>query len=373
MPKTITNAPRDYAWGSTTLLAQLTGRTPSGAPEAEVWFGDHPSDPAELVEGGSLAELTGGTLPFLLKLLAAGAPLSLQVHPTKAQAEAGFAAQGGVPGDNYAEANHKPELIVALSETFEALCGLSAVADSSAVFQLLPQDDGVREVLRRLESDALSDVIAWALSPEAHTATREVCRALATAEVPPVAPAPGVQSAAARVGMLQEVARHYPGDGGVIVAGLMNYLVLAQHEALYLGAGIVHAYLSGLGVEIMAASDNVLRGGLTTKRVDVPELMRIMVAEPTAVAILPPGGEYPAPVPDFTLTRTPLAAGARLTLVDGAPVIVLVTAGEASVSTSAGMATACVGEAVYLGASEMQRTVTTREGATIFVASTKLI
>ncbi len=374
MPVTITNVPRDYAWGSTTLLAELTGRAATGDPEAEVWFGDHASDPADLADGRSLADLTGGSLPFLLKLLAAGSPLSVQVHPTKAQAEAGFAAQGGVPGANYADANHKPELIVALSETFEALCGLSPVDESIEGLRLVPQNAGVLEVIRRLESDALGDVIAWALSPDAHDAVADVCLALSQAEIAAPEGAFGKQGTAARVRMLQRVAEQYPGDGGVVVAGLMNYVVLARDEALFLGAGIVHAYLAGLGVEIMAASDNVLRGGLTPKRVDVPELLRIVRAEPTPVEILPPGGEYPAPVPDFTLERVQLDAGEPFALPGGgAPTIVLSTRGEATVASSTGQADAAVGEAVYLDASETARVVTSAHGGTIFIASTKLI
>lgn len=368
MPVTITNAPRDYAWGSPTLLAELTGRVPTGAPEAEVWFGDHPSDPAEVSGGSSLADLTECPLPFLLKLLAADEPLSVQVHPTKAQAEAGFAGQGGTPGGNYVDDNHKPELIVALSETFEALCGLSPIGESIAVFESLPQHDGVRAVLHRLReleregTDDLGAFIAWALAPEAAIAVADVCRALAASK-----------SENARVSMLARIAQRHPGDGGVIVAGIMNFVVLRRGEALFLDAGILHAYLAGLGVEIMAASDNVLRGGLTAKRVDVPELLAITHAKPTPVRVLPPGGSYPVPVPDFTLERVEVRASEPLALDGGAPAIVLATAGEVRVSSSAGEATAHVGEAVYLGESESARAVTTPETATIFVASTKLV
>src|SRR5690606_6590343 len=133
---TLTNEPRAYAWGSTTLLAELEGRTPTGRPEAEVWFGDHPAAPADGTGAGAagttLDGVTGGSLPYLLKLLAAGAPLSIQVHPTLAQARAGWAREAGLgaddPSRNYRDDNHKPELIVALSERFEALSGLRPVA-----------------------------------------------------------------------------------------------------------------------------------------------------------------------------------------------------------------------------------------------------
>src|SRR5690606_17603774 len=130
----LSNAPRDYAWGSQTLLADLEGRTPSGAPEAEVWFGDHPGDPADVEGGSTLDAVTGGTLPYLLKLLAAGDPLSIQVHPTIEQARDGWAREVGLAEDdpqrNYRDDNHKPELIVALSDRFEALSGLRPIADT---------------------------------------------------------------------------------------------------------------------------------------------------------------------------------------------------------------------------------------------------
>ena len=128
----LTNTPRDYAWGSTSLLAEMEGRSASGAPEAEVWFGDHPGDPADVVGAGTLDEVTGGSLPYLLKLLAAAQPLSIQVHPTIAQAQRGWereqAKSGDDPTRNYRDANHKPELIVALSDTFQSLSGRPVAA-----------------------------------------------------------------------------------------------------------------------------------------------------------------------------------------------------------------------------------------------------
>ncbi|MEO6116337.1 MAG: type I phosphomannose isomerase catalytic subunit, partial [Pseudolysinimonas sp.] len=139
----ITNSPRDYAWGSITAIPELLGTTPSGRPEAELWLGAHPGSPARLVgRDGTLADVVTGRLPFLLKVLAAASNLSLQAHPTTAQAEAGFAAENaaGIPLDaperNYKDAFHKPELIYALSDPFRALCGFRAVADTRTL--LLP-------------------------------------------------------------------------------------------------------------------------------------------------------------------------------------------------------------------------------------------
>src|SRR5690606_12393800 len=120
---TLNNEPRDYAWGSTSFLAALEGREPSDGPEAEVWFGDHHADPADVTGGRTLDAVTVGSLPYLLKLLAADRPLSIQVHPTRVQARDGFARESGMdagdPRRNYRDANHKPELIVALSDRFE--------------------------------------------------------------------------------------------------------------------------------------------------------------------------------------------------------------------------------------------------------------
>ena len=180
MLRSLTNVPRDYAWGSPSLLAELEGRE----PEAEVWFGDHPGDPADLDGGGTLDEVTGGTLPYLLKLLAAARPLSIQVHPTKEQARAGWARESALPLDdprrNYRDDNHKPELLVALSERFESLSGLRPVADTLRLLDALDDVPGVRSLRERLTgaADPLGDAIGWLLGGEAQTAVDEVIAAV---------------------------------------------------------------------------------------------------------------------------------------------------------------------------------------------------
>src|SRR5690606_19732012 len=265
---TITNEPRDYAWGSTSLLAALEGRRPSDAPEAEVWFGDHPGDPADVVGGGTLDAVTGGSLPYLLKLLAAADPLSIQVHPTREQAQEGFARESRLdptdPTRNYRDANHKPELIVALSDRFEALSGLRPVSDTLRMLASFPDEPGVVELRERLgagaEDAALRHTVGWLLSGSAQGAVDDVIRALRDAEA---------EGHAEMLTAVRTIAERNPGDPGVVVALLMNFLVLHPGEAVFLRAGLLHAYVSGLGVEIMAASDNVLRGGLTPKHIDV--------------------------------------------------------------------------------------------------------
>jgi len=351
---TITNEPRDYAWGSTSLLAALEGRRPSGAPEAEVWFGDHPGDPADVAGGGTLDAVTGGSLPYLLKLLAAADPLSIQVHPTREQAREGFAREAQMdaadPTRNYRDANHKPELIVALSDRFEALSGLRPVPDTLRMLASFGDAPGVVELRRRLasgsEEQALRETIGWLLSGGAQDAVDDVIRALAGAEADEDAAA---DEFAETLTAIRTIAERNPDDPGVVVALLMNFLVLHPGEAVFLRAGLLHAYVSGLGVEIMAASDNVLRGGLTPKHIDVEELLKIVDTRPGEVPVQAATGAvtaYDVPVADFALRRVQLD-GERSVAVSG-PSMALSTAGAVRVGTRAGESVAvAVGSAVF--------------------------
>ncbi len=349
----ISNTPRDYAWGSTTLLAALQGRVPSGAPEAEVWFGDHPGDPAD-IPGGTLDEVTGGALPYLVKLLAAGAPLSIQAHPAKAQAEAGFAREAHLPVEErtYQDDNHKPELIVALSERFEALAGLRPLEQTRLLLGSLPRNDGMRVLRERLEGagDSPRAAIEWALA------------AASPAEIADIAEAVDAGSRAERSGhaenlaALARIAQLHPGDGGLVVALLMNHVVLGRGEAIFLPAGVLHAYLSGLGVEVMAASDNVLRGGLTVKAVDVAELLAILDSAPAPVPIQHPDPDaavaaYRVPVPDFALRRVRVE-GQPLDIPISGSAIVIATRGEVAVTGDAETRDVPVGGAVFATADE---------------------
>lgn len=363
---TITNEPRDYAWGSTSLIAGLEGRAPSGAPEAEVWFGDHPGDPADVSTGGTLDAVTGGSLPYLLKLLAAADPLSIQVHPTRAQAQQGFAREAGMdaadPTRNYRDANHKPELLVALSDRFEALSGLRPVADTLRLLASFPQLPGVVALRERLgagaEADALRDTIGWVLSGDAQAEVDEIIRALADAR------SPQFQTTLETV---RTVAERNPGDPGVVVALLMNVIVLHPGEAIFLRAGLLHAYVSGLGVEIMAASDNVLRGGLTPKHIDVAELLSIVDTTPGAVPVQRPQGDetvYTVPVEDFALRRVQVM-GTQTVEVDG-PAMVLATAGSVAVANAQERLPVRVGTAVFSTADE--RTLSLTGMGEVFIA-----
>ncbi|MBS0025627.1 mannose-6-phosphate isomerase, class I [Microbacterium paraoxydans] len=368
----LTNTPRDYAWGSQTLLADLEGRTPTGVPEAEVWFGDHPGDPAEVVGDGTLDRVTGGTLPYLLKLLAAGSPLSIQVHPTIEQARAGWAKEAELPLDhperNYRDDNHKPELIVALSDRFESLSGLRRVAQTLRLLDALEQGPGVATLRTLLEGqeDPLGAAIGWLLGGDAQQEVDEIIAAVHAAAEGDA----GEWSVTLRA--VAGIARHYPGDPGVVVALLMNHVVLQRGEGVFLRAGLLHAYLSGLGVEIMAASDNVLRGGLTPKRIDVAELLRILDTATGEVPVLRPEEgqaitEYPVPVPDFALRRVMLDGQPVTVDVEG-PTMVLATSGVVRVGSAAGDELAvAVGTAVFADAAE--RTLTLRGAGEAFVAT----
>ncbi|WP_217550990.1 mannose-6-phosphate isomerase, class I [Streptomyces sp. GbtcB6] len=344
------NTIRPYAWGSTTAIPKLLGVEPSGEPQAEMWMGAHPGAPSrtargtlvEVIDANPKAELGeaavakfGPRLPFLLKILAAGAPLSLQVHPNLEQAREGYEDEErrGIPIDaphrNYKDANHKPELICALTE-FDGLCGFSApeqaaeLLDGLGVNSLKPYVDLLRA---HPEEAALREVLTAILSADREEMAHTVAEATA---------------ACTRLGgdyaPYADLAHHFPGDPGVIAAMLLNYVRLQPGEALFLGAGIPHAYLNGLGVEIMANSDNVLRCGLTPKHVDVPELLHVVRFEAGDAGVLrpeaAPDGEevYETPIDEFRLSRYVLPEGtAAHDLTLPTPQILLCTAGTVRV------------------------------------------
>ncbi|MET9818454.1 mannose-6-phosphate isomerase, class I [Streptomyces sp. NPDC006386] len=340
------NTIRPYAWGSPTAIPQLLGVEPTGEPQAEMWMGAHPGAPSR-TERGTLVEVIdadpekelgpaavarfGPRLPFLLKILAAGAPLSLQVHPDLEQANEGYADEErrGIPADaphrNYKDANHKPELICALTE-FDGLCGFRPPLEAAGLLD----DLGV---------DSLKPYVDLLHAHPEDAALREVLTAILTAD--PEEMSRTVAEAAAACTRLggaytpyADIAHHYPGDPGVLAAMLLNHVRLQPGEALYLGAGVPHAYLNGLGVEIMANSDNVLRCGLTPKHVDVPELLRIVRFQPSDPGVLrpeaSPDGEevYETPIDEFRLSRYVLPeAGTAHDLTRPTPQILLCTAG----------------------------------------------
>lgn len=346
----LSNTPRDYAWGSTTLLADLEGRKATDVREAEVWFGDHSGSPARTADGRTLdqwlADPPAGAsvparLPYLLKLLAAASPLSIQAHPSLAQAALGFAREeaAGIPVDaserTYRDANHKPELIVSVSDRFEALAGLRPLDASLRLLAAIgPAADPLAERLRGA-GDSPVAAIAWLLSTDAAADVAAIIDAARRAESAEF----GAEFALAR-----SIDAQYPGDAGIVVALLMNLITLRKGEGLFLPAGVLHAYLSGLGVELMAASDNVLRGGLTPKHVDVDELLVVLTPE-TGVPPVVKGSHvsegvrrYEVPVDDFALlvAQSSLGASAALPVTglaiavatEGSPTVIGARSGE---------------------------------------------
>jgi mannose-6-phosphate isomerase len=300
----LTNTVQPYAWGSTSVIADLLGVPDDGRPKAELWIGAHPTAPSRLPDGRPLGQAIeadaarlvgtgvaaefGPRLPYLLKVLSAAAPLSLQVHPNAEQAAAGFAdeEERGVTADapdrRYRDPFHKPEMVLAL-ERFEALCGLRDAAQTSALLDTLEVDHPAWPRLHSLLSGpdavgALRDTVGWLLGGDERlpSLVDAVARAAAVAPV-----SPELTTAVA-------LAEQYPGDSGVLVALLLNRVTLAPGEAMFLPAGNLHAYLKGTAIEVMAASDNVLRAGLTSKHVDAAEVLRIGDFTPQALPMVEP-------------------------------------------------------------------------------------
>ncbi|RUR01325.1 mannose-6-phosphate isomerase, class I [Labedella endophytica] len=374
----IDNVPRDYAWGSTSAIAELRGTEPSGSPEAELWLGAHPGSPARILDP-SLASgaedlaawiaahpadagLAGPRLPFLLKLLAAAQPLSLQAHPSLEQARAGFARENseGVPLDaahrNYKDDFHKPELVVALSEEYAALCGFRAVEATRELLATLSDGSGPLAALaaslgtpERPDADVLRETVDALLRGRLDG----VVDALVAAAGAALADGSATAAAEPVLRTIVDLSVAYPGDPGVAVAFLLNRVTLRRGEALWLPAGNIHAYLEGFGVELMASSDNVLRGGLTPKHVDVDELLDVLDFEPLPVPILHPvaGGAgvevFRPDVPDFELLRVDPSATDGHGIELPGPAIAIVTAGSATLESSNRLDLR-VGQAAYI-------------------------
>jgi mannose-6-phosphate isomerase len=270
-----------YDWGDPGFIPSMLGLEPDGRPWAELWLGTHPRGPAALADGTALVDVTG-PLPYLLKVLAASRPLSLQVHPSADQARDGWVR--GVYPDDAA----KPELLVALTE-FEAFCGVRPVAPTI-------------ELLETLGADDLAEILA----DEGSGAALEAIYRRRIDVAPIVAACIGKEpTAAAWVSRLDAM---YPGDPSVVATLLLNHVVLAPGEALHLGAGNLHAYLGGAGVELMGPSDNVIRGGLTAKPVDVDELLRIVDPSPLDQPVITPVDDR-YDLPDAGCALLALAAG----------------------------------------------------------------
>lgn len=371
------NPIQNYAWGSRTSLATLLGHPPSTQPEAELWIGAHPKAPSRLSDGRSLltaigvdpvgmlgADVSsrfGPQLPFLLKVLAVEAPLSLQAHPNLEQAVRGFAREesAGVPRDaatrTYRDPNHKPELLCALTP-FEALSGFRPASEAAELFEELGVEH-LAEALRAGGPAALESVFSglMTLPPvERQRLSGDVRQRCEQA-------ARGSSRFAPSLGWAARLGSAYPGDIGAVASLLLQYICLEPLEAIFLEAGRLHAYLSGTGVEIMANSDNVLRGGLTPKHVDVPELLSVLRFDAPRLAPTPTHalrtGEivYETSAREFRLSRLELVPERHVSIdVADGPEILLCVEGQATLDLggrAAAPRTLRRGQACFLSAS----------------------
>jgi len=332
-PCKLENRIQHYPWGSKSLIPDLLGlKNPEGSPYAEMWMGSHPRGPSKiLLPGGKKVELSGaisanpenflgpavaqryaGELPFLFKILAAEQPLSIQAHPDKTQAEKGYRREEAehIPIDdfsrNYRDRNHKPEIICALTP-FTAMCGFREPEEIRSFYEELDSQvyrqslepggslrgeaSWIREFFENLMN--LSDI-------EKKELLREVSNWASTE---------GVDRIEAR--LVRRFLSFFSDDIGIQAPLFLNVLELHPGEALFQPAGVLHAYVEGMGVELMANSDNVLRGGLTGKHVDVPELLKVLSWEPRPADIIrgkavgPDAAyiRYDVPVSEFELLK----------------------------------------------------------------------
>lgn len=316
-----------YPWGSKHAIPALLGAEQTGDPWAEYWLGTHPLGAATLPDdpehtlsdvissdpnciGKAAVDQFGPQLPYLLKVLSADAPLSLQAHPSRAQAEAGFAREqaAGVPFNaperTFKDTWPKPELVVALTP-FDALAGFRDPKKSAELFAQLPVHSSLESIIgpltERSGSAALAEVFLDLLGLD-----RE--RLHLVEEV--VAAAVPLMSDEGELGLFARTAveldEHFPGDPGILAALLMNRLQLQPGQALFMPAGHMHAYLRGTAIEVMANSDNVLRGGLTKKHIDVDGLISVVEFVQSDIDIIEPNGDdgiyrYETPAPEFAL------------------------------------------------------------------------
>ncbi len=370
----LTNQVRPYAWGAREAIPRLLGVEPDGTPQAELWLGAHHGAPSTVqIDGGPralpgliatdpdrmlghrTAERFGARLPYLLKYLAAEAPLSLQVHPDAERARSGYQAEerAGIPVDaphrNYRDPHHKPELLLAL-EPFDALCGFREPAATLADLGGLTSELAVR-----LRGD-LSN-------PDTHAALRAALTRLLS-----LPDSDRRRMIDAFVGewaerdrgcdhaeIVTDLAARYPGDPGAVACLLLNRLTLWPGQALFLPAGNLHAYLQGTAIEVMASSDNVLRAGLTGKHVDAPELLDVVdfsvLPIPYARPTLVDGRrEFRPPAPEFALHEIGPGQIAAHLPGDG-PTVLLVLHGEVELVAEVGEGTDLRrGESVFVQA-----------------------
>jgi mannose-6-phosphate isomerase len=336
----IENQARDYAWGSTTLLADELGFEATGGPMAEVWFGTHSGSPAQTVSGVSLAELRAKPLGFLLKFLAAAIPLSIQVHPSRAKAIEGFARENAAglevdhPNRSYKDENPKSESLVAITE-FEVLAGIRPASEVRASLESLrgfvtvnmDALEGLIEVSEQ-EPDRLFGEV---LNGEADYSG--LVGELVAQIKDPSRP---------EHELLQDIFAEFGADKGALLALFMRHFLLQPGEALVVPPGTPHSYIRGLGLEIQDNSDNVLRAGLTPKLVDGGEFLHVLDIEVAKACEVVRAKQlahglfaYPAISDDYSLHRVEVSGQNLLADIKlpGDSIVVCIS-GEIAVSNS---------------------------------------
>jgi mannose-6-phosphate isomerase len=349
------NPIQNYAWGSRSAIAELMGfKKKSKQPQAEIWMGAHPKAPSKIWYGGNWRRLDhmianhpesllgsevmqrfNGRLPYLFKILAVSRPLSIQAHPNADQAKTGFENENRLQipmtaeHRNYKDDRHKPECISALTP-FWGLCGFRAM---DRMLQLLdsvwPSNES--DALNALRKKSLEEFFTHIMTMPSHDRVQLIARATGKAKV--------ISDQDPAYHWMLRLHMHYPGDIGVLSPLLLNLVHLKPGQAIFLKAGQLHAYLDGMGVELMANSDNVLRGGLTPKHVDVMELLSILDFAPCRLEILERQAlgnaeiAFPSPVEDFRLSVIDLQANRPYVFGDRipAPEILLCTRTESSI------------------------------------------
>jgi mannose-6-phosphate isomerase len=387
-PLRMVNPIHHYAWGSRTALAWMQGREPSGDPEAELWMGAHPSSPSGLswpddeeepldsliarapahILGAEVSHRFRNRLPFLLKILAFDQPLSVQVHPNAEDAERAWSAQRNGPSSDpryYSDPFAKPELLYAL-QPIDAMCGFRSADEARGLFDLLGSDrlTGLVDILAEAAPEeerlhrVFTTLVRWPESDRADLVAdigRSARELLAAAGGPGNGPTAAHRRAFTWCGRL---ARLHPQDPLVAAPLLLDLLRLEPGDTLFVPAGAPHAYLYGLGVEIMASSDNVLRAGLTRKPIAVEELLRVVDGSTRPVRHLPRIQLSPfemawrPPVGDFQLTRLRLPHGAPVAAYPflAGPQVLLCTAGTVTVATGQREVVLSPGESAFVGA-----------------------
>ncbi|MFP4255520.1 MAG: mannose-6-phosphate isomerase, class I [Desulfobacterales bacterium] len=305
-PVMLENQVRNYAWGSKTAIQKILGLEPDlQTPWAELWMGAHPGAPSRVFVNGQWirldewirsnpedalgkapAEAFGNTLPYLFKVLAADQPLSIQAHPDRELARLGFEKENssGIPADaperNYRDPRAKPELIFAV-EPFSALIGFRKPAEiTDMLARICPQTLGpeIKALEKRPEKTGIRDFFHSLMTMDKDRRRKITGEAVIRAE----------KMDSPEAAWIRRLCGFYPDDPGILAPAFLNLTTIEPGEAVFLEPGVLHAYLSGVGMEIMANSDNVVRGGLTKKSIDTQQLLCVVKFSPGAPNLIKP-------------------------------------------------------------------------------------